>query len=53
MNTKDAKKSDRTQVEPLDFIMNNPKATPILLLLLAAIPVVTAVVVLALVWHWQ
>jgi hypothetical protein len=53
MNTKDAKKSEQTHIEPLDFIMNNPKMTPILLLILAAIPVVTAVVVLALVWHWQ
>ncbi|MBW4618184.1 MAG: hypothetical protein KME17_02205 [Cyanosarcina radialis HA8281-LM2] len=53
MNTKDANKSEPTDVEPLDLIMNNPKATPILLLLLAITPAIAAAVILVLVQHLQ
>lgn len=38
---------------PLDFILRNPKLTPIILFVLAVIPFITAALVVALVLYWQ
>lgn len=38
---------------PLSFIMNNPKVTPGILLVLAATPIVITALVLAVVFLWQ
>lgn len=38
---------------PLGFILNNPKVTPAILLVLAATPIVITALVLAMVFLWQ